>query len=124
MDILPEVMKWLPQGGAAGAVITVVWLFLKQQDRMADLMVSVTGQFKTTLEAFQAKNDEKHEALARRHEEQTARLQEQFTTLVRDQIEVNTKMTVAIEGLQSAVVELQDRRHRHEHGAPPPTPEG
>jgi len=110
MDYVTEILKWLPQGGAASAVIVVVILFLKQQDKMAVLLVQVTDRFTNALDSHQAKSDAKLEALANKHQEQYAKMQEQVTTLVRDQIVVNTKMTDAIEGLQRAVHDLQDRK--------------
>src|SRR4051794_7808375 len=100
MDYATEIIKWLPQGGAASAVIVVVILFLKQQDKMAALIVQVTDKFTTALEGYQQDSDEKLKVLTDQYQErfklnqeQFARMQEQHTDLVREQIQVNTKMT-------------------------------
>ncbi len=107
MDYVTEILKWLPQGGAASAVIVVVILFLKQQDKMAALLVQVTDKFTNALDTHQAKSDAKLETLATKFQDQYARMQEQVTDLVKDQIIVNTKMTDAIEGLQKAVEDIK-----------------
>jgi DNA anti-recombination protein RmuC len=104
---MAEFFKWLPQTGSAGAVILVVYLFLKQQDKMADLMVQTTDKFKTTLEQIQVKNDVRLDELSHRFQQHATDTQEQLTGLVRDQLHVNTRMTEAVESLQKAVVDLQ-----------------
>ena len=117
MDSMAEILKWLPQGGAAGAVIMVVYLFLKQQDKASDLLVTITDKFKETLTSNQTASDARIALLTDKyqerfviHEGQYVELQKQMTDLVRDQIAVNTKMTEAINGLQTAVNDLQKRQ--------------
>jgi hypothetical protein len=110
VDVFIEALKWLPQGGAAGAVILVVMLFLKQQDKMADLLVNLTDRFQKALDRIETATDARMEALDARHREMHEATQAQVAGLVRDQIEANTKMTVAIEGLQAAVEDLKARK--------------
>jgi hypothetical protein len=109
VDILSETLKWLPQGGAAGAVIVVVALFLKQQDKMGALLLTITDRFQAALDRIEKTTDDRLEAMDARHREIHEATQAQVASLVRDQIEANTKMTVAIEGLQSAVEDLKAR---------------
>jgi hypothetical protein len=98
MPDLSTLLQWLPQGGAAAAVIIVVQLFLKQQDKMATLIIGITDKFSTALEAYQTRYEAQHE-----------KMQGQITELVRDQIASNTHMTDAIKGLQAAVSDLQKK---------------
>ena len=128
MEIV-DLIKWLPQGGAAGAVIVVVYLFLKQQDKVnaatiaasdkanavavavADkanaLLSQIANQFTAALAENQKKNDERFDSYTASNE----RMQATVNTLVRDQIISNTQMTDAIKGLQQAVAELQKKEH-------------
>ena len=121
--MLSETLKWLPQGGAAGAVIVVVTLFLKQQDKMGALLLTITDRFQQALDRIERTTDERLETMDARHREMHEAMQAQVTGLVRDQIEANTKMTVAIEGLQDAVADLKNRHH-HAAPAAPAAPKG
>ncbi len=115
-----DVLKWLPQGGAAGAVIVVVWMFLNQQDKMSvmiqalskqsvDLVKDVSTQFTNALKEHREKTDERLEKLATNHAETTAKVQGQVNDLVRENIVSNTQMTEAIKELRVAVGELQKK---------------
>ena len=108
MEII-ALIKWLPQGGAAGAVIVVVWLFLKQQDKTNTLIQTVTDKFTATLVDHQEKSDDRLQAIGERSNAANASTQNTVNALVRDQIVSNTQMADAIRGLQAAVSELQKR---------------
>lgn len=111
MNDMLEFFKWLPQGGAAGAVILVVWLFLKQQDKVNALATAMSEKFTDAIDAYQSKSDAKLEAMMVRHQEQYARMQDQMTGIMKDQIIVNTRLTDAVTGLQHTVAALEQRRN-------------
>lgn len=97
---LVELVKWLPQGGAAGAVIVVVWMFLKQQERYASVLQMVTENFTKALDELQEKSDQKHSAM-----------QQQVNDLIRDQIKSNTEMTLAITELRQELRALKTKEN-------------
>lgn len=98
-----DLIKWLPQGGAAGAVILVVYLFLKQQDKGNALLLAVTDKFTATINDHQQRSDERLAAIAKQAADVAATTQATVNALVRDQIVSNTQMTDAIRGLQDVV---------------------
>lgn len=110
MDTLSaEAFKWLPQGGAAGAVIFVVYLFLNQQAKMAEMLVAISSKFQTALEESQRRSESQLQGIADKHQEQYGHMQDQVINIVREQIVVNTKMTDAINGLQQTVLEIKHK---------------
>lgn len=119
MELL-EPLKLVSQGGAAVAVIVVVWLFLKQQDKFAilikdigdqsfTLVTAVSDKFTNALETHREKVDERCQQLATQQQEATFKVQDQVNQLVRDQIVANTNMTSAIRDLSYAVSDLQKK---------------
>ena len=105
-------MDWVAlvkDGGIAGAIIVVVLIFTKVLAQTMDLVKGIATQFTETLRVHQEQADTRLKALTVQFHESHMATQETVNNLVREQIEANTKMTVAIEGLERAVTELQKK---------------
>ena len=103
----PEILSLLSQGGAAGAVIVVVFLFLRQQEKSTTTIQTIAASFAQSLEANEVKVAAKLAQMTIDNNTQHQQTHQQIEQVIRDQIAVNTKLMVAIEGLQQAFVEVQ-----------------
>lgn len=103
----PEILSLLSQGGAAGAVIIVVFLFLRQQEKSTETIQAIAANFSSSLEANEVKVAAKLAQMTLDNNEQHKQTHAQIEQVIRDQIAVNTKLMMAIESLQRAFVEVQ-----------------
>ena len=107
MTEIVQLFQWLPQSGAAGAVIFVVYMFLKQQDKTTEAMSLKDTQFRASLETFQDKWNAKLEVISDEHQKQYLCLVDKVLAASREQNTVNIKMTEAINSLQGTFQEFQ-----------------
>lgn len=110
MDQLVELMKWLPQGGAAAVAIITVSMFLKQWDKVNELLKSMRDGFSADLkmvhDKFSGDLKETRDIFAEKLENVTTKFSEQHEA----QIKVNVETVAAINGLRADVHALKEKQ--------------
>lgn len=107
-EALPtDLVKMLPDGTATIAVIAVVMLFLKQQDKATALLKEYTDSFQEAIANMAASHKSALDEMMRRESENRIHYQTQVQSLMDSQLEVTKEVTASIEKLASAVNELR-----------------
>ena len=91
---MPELIRLLPDGASAVAVIFVVMLFLKQQDRINLMLKSITKGFNDQVFDSQKAYQEQILRLAHQQFENQRLYQEQIQTLIDAHIKVSCETIV------------------------------
>lgn len=107
-EALPtDLVKMLPDGTATIAVIAVVMLFLKQQDKATILLKEYTDSFQEAIANMAASHKSALDEMMRRESENRIHYQTQIESLMDSQLEVTREVTASIEKLASAVNEVR-----------------
>jgi hypothetical protein len=104
-------IRLLPNGASAVAVIFVVMLFLKQQDRINLSLESITKGFHDQVTESQKAFQDQVQQLTQRQSENQKLYQEQIQSLIDAHIKVSRETILALKSLESSLKEARDRGH-------------
>ena len=108
---MPDLIRLLPDGASAVAVIVVVMLFLKQQDRINNMLQSITKGFNEQVFDSQKTFHEQVLQLARQQSENQKLYQDQIQSLIDAHIKVSRDTILALKSLEGLLKEARDREH-------------
>ncbi len=106
---MQDLIRLLPDGASAAAVIIVVMLFLKQQDRINLMLESITKGFNEQVYDSQKGFQDQVLRLARQQHDNQKLYQDQIQSLVDAHIKVSRETILALKSLE---VSLRDARER------------
>jgi ferric iron reductase protein FhuF len=106
-----DLIRLLPDGASAVAVIYVVVLFLKQQDRINLMLESITKGFNE--QVFDSQKAFQVQVLDLNHQqsENQKLYQEQIQSLIDAHIKVSRETILALKSLEVSLKEARDRGH-------------
>lgn len=106
---MQDLIRLLPDGASAVAVIIVVMLFLKQQDKINLTLESITKGFHDqTTEGRRSFQDQVLQLTTRQYDNQKL-YQDQIQALIDAHIKVSRETILALRSLESALDEARDR---------------
>ena len=106
---MQDLIRLLPDGASAVAVIIVVMLFLKQQDRINLMLESITKGFNDQVFDSQKAFQEQILRLARQQYENQKLYQDQIQSLIDAHIKVSRETIMALKSLEASLKEAKDR---------------
>jgi hypothetical protein len=104
-----DLIKLLPDGASAVAVIVVVVLFLKQQDRINLMLESITKGFNEQVFDTQKAFQEQILRLTGQQFENQKLYQDQIQSLIDAHIKVSRETIMALKSLEASLKEARDR---------------
>ena len=108
---MPDLIKMLPDGASAVAVIIVVMLFLKQQDRINLMLESITKGFNDQVFDSQKSFQEQILRLNGQQYENQKLYQDQIQSLIDAHIKVSRETIMALKSLENSLKDARDRGH-------------
>jgi uncharacterized membrane protein YvbJ len=108
---LQDLIKLMPEGASAVAVIIVVMLFLKQQDRINLVLESITKGFNDQVSDNQKSFQEQIIRLTRQQSDNQKLYQDQIQSLIDAHIQVSRETIMALKTLEASLKEAKDRGH-------------
>ena len=106
---MQDLIRLLPDGASAVAVIIVVMLFLKQQDRINLMLESITKGFNDQVYDSQKSFQEQILRLTRHQQENQKLYQDQIQALIDAHIKVSRETILALKSLEVSLKESRDR---------------
>lgn len=106
---MPDLIKLLPDGASAAAVIIVVMLFLKQQDRINLMLESITKGFNDQVFDSQKAFQEQILRLTRQQYDNQKLYQDQIQSLIDAHIKVSRETILALKSLESSLKDAKDK---------------
>ena len=106
---MQDMIKLLPDGASAVAVIVVVMLFLKQQDRINRMLETITKSFSEQVSDSQKTFQEQILRLARQQFDNQKLYQDQIQSLIDAHIKVSRETILALKSLEAGLKEAKDR---------------
>jgi predicted ABC-type ATPase len=104
-----DLIRLLPDGASAVAVIVVVMLFLKQQDRINLMLESITRGFNEQVnESHKAFQDQILRLTRQQHDNQKL-YQDQIQSLIDAHIKVSRETIMALKSLELSLKDAKDR---------------
>ena len=110
-ETVHDLIRLLPDGASAVAVIFVVMLFLKQQDRINAMLESITQDFNDKVFDSQKAFQDQILRLGRQQYENQKMYQDQIQSLIDAHINVSRETIVALKSLECSLREAKDRGH-------------
>jgi predicted ABC-type ATPase len=104
-----DLIRLLPDGASAVAVIVVVMLFLKQQDRINLMLESITRGFNEQVNDSHKAFQEQILRLTRQQHDNQKLYQEQIQSLIDAHLKVARETIVALKSLELSLREAKDR---------------
>ena len=108
---MQDLIRMLPDGASAVAVIIVVMLFLKQQDRINLMLESITQNFNDQVGDNQKAFQEQILRLNRQQYDNQKLYQDQIQSLIDAHIKVSRETILALKSLEVSLREAKDRGH-------------
>ena len=108
---MQDLIRLLPDGASAAAVIVVVMLFLKQQDRINLTLESITKGFNDQVFDSQKAFQEQILRLTRQQYDNQKLYQEQIQSLIDAHIKVSRETILALKSLEASLKDAKDRGH-------------
>lgn len=108
---MQDLIRLLPDGASAVAVIFVVMLFLKQQDRINIMLETITRDFNDQVIDSQKSFQEQILRLTRQQYDNQKLYQDQIQSLIDAHIKVSRETILALKSLESSLKEAKDRGH-------------
>lgn len=108
---MPELIRLLPDGASAVAVIIVVMLFLKQQDRINATLETITQGFNDQVGDSQKAFQDQLLRLHRQQFDNQRLYQDQIQSLIDAHIKVSRETILALKSLEASIKEAKDRGH-------------
>ena len=106
---MPDLIRLLPDGDSAVAVIIVVMLFLKQQDRINLMLESITKGFNDQVYDSQKGFQEQILRLTRHQQDNQKLYQDQIQALIDAHIKVSRETILALKSLEVSLKDARDR---------------
>lgn len=113
-----ELFKFLPDATAAVAVIAVVMLFQKQQDKQADAVKEMTETFQETVKDLTQQHRESIAEISRRESDTRLHFQTQLRTLLDSNLESRKELIDGFKDLRGSIETMM----RRSNDAPKTTP--
>jgi hypothetical protein len=104
---VPDLIRLLPDGASAVAVIIVVMLFLKQQDRINAMLESITKGFNEQVGDSQKAFQEQIVGLNRQQADNQKLYQDQIQSLIDAHIKVARETILALKSLEASLREAK-----------------
>jgi predicted ABC-type ATPase len=104
-----DLIKLLPDGASAVAVIVVVMLFLRQQDRINQMLETITRGFNEQVNDSQKTFQEQVLRLTSRQYDTQRLYQDQIQSLIDAHIKVSRETILALKSLEASLKEAKDR---------------
>jgi predicted component of type VI protein secretion system len=108
MDVL-EILKLLPGGSAVLAVIIVVILFLKQQEKMNDVLKEITDKFGQQSSANQKLFQDQINQITTQYYTSQKSFQDQIQLLIDSHLAVSKETISALKQLEAIVRQVELR---------------
>ena len=112
MTEVMELIKLLPNGAATVAVITVVILFLKQQDKWNEALEKITTKFNEQNTYNQKIHQEQINTLAAQQYDNQRAFQEQIQLLIDGHLKVSKETIAALKSLEATVSSVKNQMDR------------
>lgn len=109
--MVTELIKLLPDGASVVAVIVVVMLFLRQQERLNVMIETVTRGFNDHAYESQHTFQEQVLELTQQMFENQKLYQDQIQSLIDAHVKVARETIVALKSLEASLREARDRGH-------------
>lgn len=106
---MQDLIRLLPDGASAVAVIVVVMLFLKQQDKLNLTLKAVTQEFHDQENESRKTYQEQFLKLTSQQYENQKMYQDQIQSLIDAHINVTRETVLAIKGLEISLNQSKDR---------------
>ena len=108
---MQDLISLLPDGASAVAVIIVVMLFLKQQDRISLTLESISKGFQS--QVFDSQKAFQDQVLELTHQQFVNQklYQDQIQSLIDAHIKVSRETILALKSLEASLKEARDRGH-------------
>jgi hypothetical protein len=106
---VPDLIRLLPDGASAAAVIIVVMLFLKQQDRINLMVEAITKGFNEQVNGSQKAFHEQILGLTHQQYENQKLYQDQIQSLIDAHIKVSRETILALKSLEASLKDAKDR---------------
>lgn len=104
-DTLPlDLIKLLPDGATSVAIITIVILFLKQQDKAAESLKQITDSFQQSIRDLDTRQREAISEMNKRATDDRIHYQSQIQTLMDEHVEMSREVTGKLEALKTEIV--------------------
>jgi predicted ABC-type ATPase len=104
-----DLIQLLPDGASAVAVIVVVMLFLRQQDRINLMLETITKGFNEQVNDSQKTFQEQVLQLTTRQYDNQRMYQDQIQSLIDAHIKVSRETILALKSLEGSLKEARDR---------------
>jgi predicted ABC-type ATPase len=104
-----DLIQLLPDGASAVAVIVVVMLFLRQQDRINLMLETITKGFNEQVNDSQKTFQEQILQLTTRQYDNQRMYQDQIQSLIDAHIKVSRETILALKSLEASLKEAKDR---------------
>ena len=105
---MQDLIRLLPDGASAVAVIIVVMLFLKQQDRINLMLESITQNFNEQVYDSQKAFQDQILRLTRNQQDNQKLYQDQIQSLIDAHIKVSRETILALKLLEVSLKEAMD----------------
>jgi predicted ABC-type ATPase len=106
---MEDLIQLLPDGASAVAVIIVVMLFLRQQDRINLMLETITKGFNEQVNDSQRTFQEQILQLTSRQFDNQRLYQEQVQSLIDAHIKVSRETILALKSLETSLKEAKER---------------
>lgn len=103
-----DLIKILPDGLSSTAIIAVVILFLRQQDKSAVLLKNLSEDFQTTIKDLQTSANKHIEEMHKQTADARTAYQNQIEKLMDSQIKLTREVLETIHGLKIEIKGLSD----------------
>ncbi|GAC1473637.1 MAG: hypothetical protein NVSMB9_22610 [Isosphaeraceae bacterium] len=108
---MQDLIRLLPDGASAVAVIIVVMLFLKQQDRINHMLETITRGFNDQVFDSQKAFQEQILRLTEQQHDNQKLYQDQVQSLIDAHIKVSRETILGLKSLEASLREAKDRGH-------------
>ena len=109
---LVSLIKLLPNGAAVIAVIVVVVLFLKQQDKVSNVLEQITDKFNDQTINNQKAFQDQINVLAQQYYTNQKSFQDQIQHLIDAHLQVSRETISALKALEATVNEVKTKVHK------------
>jgi hypothetical protein len=113
--LIPEIVdlvKLIPNGASVIAVIVVVILFLKQQDKMNEMLQAVTEKFNEQSTVSQKLYQDQLGNLSQQYFVNQKSFQDQIQLLIDSHMKASQQATTTLKGVEAKVSNIQERLNK------------
>jgi len=106
---IADLIKLLPNGASTIALIVVVVLFLKQQEKMNDVLKQITDKFNEQTSVNQKSFQDQINALSSQQYSNQKSFQDQIQLLIDAHLKVSRETIAAMKALEATVNMVKDK---------------